>query len=84
VSEDAKMRLPSSEREWQEAVDLAEWGLCVDSARKYGLIKGGAEFNLERCERILRLGAGLGYRPAGDAAARLTVQFMRGSGEGTA
>jgi hypothetical protein len=58
--------MPRNPDEWQEAVDLAEALLAVDSAEQYGLVTG-PKVNTERCELILRSGAQLGYRPHADA-----------------
>jgi len=54
---------PETPLEWQEAVDCAHFYLLVESARAYGLISGGPEVNLARCEEILKRARGLGYRP---------------------
>lgn len=56
-------RDPETAAEWQEAVDLAEFYLLLDSARAYGLATGGPEINPERCQEILKRGRGIGYRP---------------------
>jgi hypothetical protein len=48
---------PHSLREWIEAVDAAYFMLTLDSCRRYGLITGGPEVNVERCESILAEGA---------------------------
>ena len=49
------MRDPENREEWQEAADLAETFLLIDSAIKYGLITGGPQADLDRCARILKL-----------------------------
>lgn len=61
------MRDPRTRAEWQEAVDAAHGALCFDSARQYGLVTGGPEIHVARCEEILRRGAGMGVRPGPDA-----------------
>lgn len=58
-----KPREPSTRLEWQEAVNAAEFGLLVSSARAYGLITAGPEFDLDRCERILADGKAQGVVP---------------------
>ncbi len=55
---------PKNPREWQEAVDAAQFTLLVDAANQYGLIEGCPSINVERCEEILSRGAELGYEPA--------------------
>lgn len=54
---------PTTPDEWQEAVDAASVCLAVDAARKYGLVTGGPEIDLDRCEEILRRGAELDIEP---------------------
>lgn len=46
-------RDPRTAEEWQEAADAAEFMLLLDSCRQYGLITGGPEAKLERCEWVL-------------------------------
>ncbi len=64
--------LPTTIGEWQEAVDSAHVLLLLDSARKYGLVTGGPEANIERCEEMIREGRRLhGVIPSPDAVERL-------------
>lgn len=62
---------PDSPEEWQEAVDVAHVMLHIESARQYGLVRGGPVIDVDRCEQILELGELLGYTPAEDAIERL-------------
>ena len=55
---------PSSPGAWQLAVDSCHVLLLIDSARQYGLIKGGPVANVERCEDILKRGKTMGYVPS--------------------
>lgn len=57
----------------QPLVDGAEFLLLLDAGRQYGLLTGGPEIDVERCEAALRVGArrGLVPRPAGETAADL-------------
>jgi hypothetical protein len=57
-------RNPNTPAEWQEAVDLAEFHLLVDSAKQYGLVEGGPRVNTRRCDYILREGKKRGVYPA--------------------
>jgi hypothetical protein len=57
------MKTPKTRHQWQIAVDAAEFLLQLDSARKYGLITGGPEANVERCVWILEEGARMGVKP---------------------
>lgn len=65
-----KRRMPQTDAEWQEAVNLAEIWLQVDSARKYGLVTGGPDVDVERCEELLKAGAAKGFRPQTEEGAR--------------
>jgi hypothetical protein len=58
-----KAQDPETPEQWQAAVDLADFLVCLDSARQYGLVAGGPEVDLERCDQILVAGASRGYRP---------------------
>lgn len=58
-----KPRDPRTHGEWQEAVNLAELALLLDSCRLYGLIKTEMRPNLDRCELILKRGAEKGFKP---------------------
>lgn len=51
------MKDPETTEEWQEAVNLSDLYLRVDSARAYGLLTGGPEVDTERCQEILDRGA---------------------------
>ena len=62
---------PGSREEWQEAVDAAHTLLLVDSARQYGLIIGGPNVHIKRCEEILRQGHERGIRPTDDCVERI-------------
>lgn len=63
-------RDPQTPAEWQEAVNLAYFHAAVDAARQYGLIKGGPDVDLDRCEDLLARGTKLGYRPEPDIIER--------------
>lgn len=65
------MQEPETREEWQEAVDAAEFYLYLHSARAYGLVKGGPEINIDRCEDLLRRGAAQGVLPSADAIERM-------------
>lgn len=57
-------RLPVTDEQWQEAVDVAHGLLAIESARRFGLIRGGPQCNVERCEEILTLGLERGTAPS--------------------
>lgn len=71
---------PQTAAEWQEAVDLAEFFLCVDAARNYGLVKGGPPVDVSRCEEILAEGKRRGTTPTKGCVERLTRAFKAGGG----
>lgn len=75
------MRDPKTRAEWQEAVDGAKGLLLLDSARQYGLVTGGPEVDVDRCEKILQAGRRRGVRPAPDAAERVVAALMNQQGE---
>lgn len=74
---------PETAEEWQEAVNVAEFYLLLDSARQYGLIEGGPLIDIERCEELLRRGRQKGFqpRPAGELAALLATVSSRSEKE---
>jgi hypothetical protein len=57
---------PTTAAEWQEAADLADFLLCVDSARQFGLVEGGPMAKIERCKAILKRAAKRGIHPRKD------------------
>jgi hypothetical protein len=71
-------RNPKTAGEWQEAVNVAEFLLLIDSARQYGLITGGAEVDANRASAILARGRQLGYRPL--RLEELLRRYLRGEG----
>lgn len=56
-------RDPRTPAEWQDAVNIAEFFLLIDSARQYGLITGGPKTDVDRCVEILREGERRGIHP---------------------
>lgn len=62
---------PTTPDEWQEAVNLANFLLMLDSARQYGFITGGPKINVEQCQEIM-VQAGLrGLRPTPESVEQL-------------
>ena len=47
------MKEPATLEEWIEAGTLAHVYTMIHAARAYGLIEGGPDIDLERCESIL-------------------------------
>lgn len=67
---------PTTPKEWQEAVDAAHFFIALDSARQYGLVKGGPNADLERCEEILQRGREQGITPQSDALDRGVAELL--------
>jgi hypothetical protein len=61
------MRQPQTPTQWQEAVDAAHAAISLDACRQYGLVTGGPEINMERCEQIIEQGRARGFVPTEDA-----------------
>lgn len=68
------MRDPSTRAEWQEAADAANGALHLNSAREYGLVAGGPEVDVARCQFILDSAKRLGIVPSIDSV----EGFVRG------
>lgn len=67
-------REPRTLQEWQEAADAAEGALALDSARLYGLVKGGPVVDVNRCVYILdEAFQRYRVRPAADAIERFST-----------
>ena len=60
---DRKMRDPKSAAEWQEAADTAAFLVLLESNRAYGLVTGGPEVDVRRCEAILAQAKERGFEP---------------------
>jgi len=65
---------PETPSDWQNAVDAAGFYRLVADARMYGLLEGGPEVNIERCDELLRRGAALGFKPK--SVAELIKNFL--------
>lgn len=76
--------MPESPEEWQTAVNAAKGALAFDSARQYGLVKGGPCVNVDRCVLILEKGRKRGFFPSPTAVedfARALVEDSRQEGK---
>jgi len=73
-------RNPRTVEKGQEAADVAQWALALDSARQFGLVEGGPKVNVERCEEILNLAEKRGIRPHKDAVACIMRGMAGGAG----
>ena len=75
-----KAKWPKTPREWQEAVDAAAAARAVADCKMYGLIEGGPEINVARCDQILDAGRARRIFPS-RSAADLAVEFCRAVNE---
>lgn len=65
--ETTSKREPKTAEEWQDAVDAANYLLCLDAARQFGLVTGGPTINAKRCRELLDRGRERGVIPYSDA-----------------
>lgn len=77
------MRDPKTREEWQNAVDAAEGAITLESARAYGLVRGGPGVNVARCEEILAAGKLRGIKPSPDAIERFVEDCIAHQGAGS-
>lgn len=70
-------RNPKNRAEWQEAVDAAYACLALESARAYGLVRGGPRVNSARALDLLRQGKQLCITPSGVAIERFIERLPR-------
>lgn len=59
-----QLRWPSTASEWQEAVDLAAGLRMIADCKMYGLLEGGGDIDVARCDAMLARGAERGVRPS--------------------
>ena len=72
-----KPRTPQTRDEWQVAADCAHACLCLDSARLYGLVEGGPQVDVARCQFILDVAkVQHGITPRPDAVERFVEAYM--------
>lgn len=58
------MKDPTTQAEWQRAVDAAAGLRAVADCKMYGLLEGGPEINTARCDQIIELGAAQHIHPS--------------------
>jgi hypothetical protein len=68
--------LPATPEEWQDLVDSCDGAIAFDSAKQYGLVAGGPEINVERCQELLTIAAERGYHPRIDAPERFVAMLL--------
>lgn len=69
------MKNPETATEWQAAVDAAHALLVIDAARQYGLVTGGPDIDVVRCEEILERGRKKHITPRPDAVERFIAEL---------
>lgn len=70
---------PVTDQEWQQVVNNIEVLELIDSARSYGLIKGGPEINRERCDELMAKAREKGIFVNRDAVTHTIAEMMEGS-----
>jgi hypothetical protein len=70
-----KRRNPVTRAEWQDAVDSAAAVRAVADCKMYGLIKGGPQIDIHRCDEILEAGKRRGVIPS-KPAPQLAIEFI--------
>lgn len=69
---------PTTPEQWQEAVDMAEAWLRIDSARAYGLVTGGPKVNVVRCRALIAQGLTRGFRPSQEKIDAILLGMAQG------
>jgi len=67
---------PKTREEWQAAVNAAAALRALTDCKLYGLIAGGPEIDVERCDQLLAKAEALGIRPNAPVDT-LAVDFVR-------
>lgn len=75
---------PSTDAEWQEAVDAAYAAALIDAAVSLGLLEAGPRVEMGRCRQLLRRGKGLGFTPRKDEVVRIIASLVSGQHPGYA
>lgn len=68
--------MPRTPAEWQEAVDASAAYRLIADCELYGLIEGGGEINVDRCDYILQAGKARGVLPSRPIV-ELAVEMIR-------
>lgn len=71
-----RKRNPRTRKEWQAAIDAATGALALDSARQYGLVRGGPRVNVERCLEVLDAAKKKGMAASADAIERFMQALL--------
>lgn len=58
------MKDPTTQAEWQKAVDAAAGLRAIADCKMYGLLEGGLDIDVARCDQILELGAAIQVHPS--------------------
>jgi hypothetical protein len=75
---------PSTDAEWQEAVDTAYAAALIAAAVRLGLLEAGPRVDLGRCQQLIRRGKGLGFSPQRAAVVRIIAGLVSGPHPGFA
>lgn len=77
------MKEPESPAEWQEALDAAMASRLLADCKMYGLIEGGPNVNVSRCDEIIERAQALGLRPS-KRDVELAIEMVREINAGAA
>ncbi len=69
---------PSTETEWQEAVDAAYAAALIDAAVRLGLLESGPRIDLRRCRQLLQSGKGRGFTPRKEEVVGIIASLVSG------
>lgn len=67
---------PTTEAEWQEAVDAAYAAALIAAAVRLGLLEAGPRVDLGRCRQLIRRGRDLGVSPQRDEVVRIIAGLV--------
>lgn len=71
------MKNPKTEAEWLEAVNAAAFFLLLNDCKLYGLIEGGPQVDVARCEEILEQGRNRKFPVLPMEPAELVKRYIR-------
>lgn len=67
---------PITDEDWRDTVDLAKACLILEDAQARGLILGGPQINVARCDELLAAGKERGFEPRPDVLTRLVDAYQ--------
>lgn len=67
---------PSTDAEWQEAVDAAYATALIEAAVRLGLLEAGPRIDLGRCLQFILRGRGMDFTPRKDEVVRIIAGLV--------